>query len=98
MWETEADRDVFEVALAKKAKIIFTSSAAVYGNGEIPCMEGADCSPVSQYGKSKLRAEKYLMQGFPPESYFIARPFNVYGPGGSSAVNRFCKKITKYEN
>lgn len=91
-------KNVFEVARAKNAKIIFTSSAAVYGNTPIPNKESAPCDPVSQYGKSKLRAEKYLMKEFPAGSYFIARLFNVYGPHGASSVNKFCRKITNYED
>jgi nucleoside-diphosphate-sugar epimerase len=91
-------KNVFEIARSKNAKIIFTSSAAVYGNTQVPNRESIDCNPVSQYGKSKLRAERYLMREFPQESYFIVRLFNVYGTAGNSAVNRFCKKITNYED
>lgn len=91
-------KNVFEVARAKNTKVIFPSSAAVYGNAPIPHKESTDCNPVSQYGKSKLRAEKYLVQQAPQDSYFIVRLFNVYGPGGSSGVNKFCKKITKYDD
>lgn len=91
-------KNVFEVARAKNAKIIFTSSAAVYGNTQLPNRETADCSPISQYGKSKLRAERYLQREFSQDSYFIARLFNVYGTNGNSAINKFCRQITKYED
>lgn len=91
-------KNVFETAKSKKAKIIFTSSAAVYGNKPLPHRETGETEPLSQYGKSKLRAERYLLQGFSQDSYFIVRLFNVYGPGSVSAVNRFCKKIANFDD
>lgn len=85
-------KNVFECAKEAGAKIIFTSSAAVYGESKIS-KETDDCNPLSQYGKSKLRAEKIC----PPNS-FIVRLFNVYGPGGNSVVNKFCKAISNYKD
>lgn len=84
--------NVFEAAKKHKAKVIFASSAAVYGNQHPPQDEGMECIPVSMYGKTKYKAEKIA-----PEGSFIARLFNVYGPGGHGAVNSFCKHIPKYE-
>lgn len=89
-------KNVFEAALARKAKIIFTSTSAVYGNGDVPACESSICKPLSQYGKSKLNAERWLAQQ--NGEYFIARLFNVYGPGARSAVNQFCRKIINYED
>lgn len=89
-------KNVFDAAAANNAKIIFASSAAVYGNGNIPNKEDGECKPLSQYGKSKLQAEKYLQRK--TENYFIARFFNVYGPNSQSAVNKFCKKISNYQD
>lgn len=84
-------KNVFSVAEALKSKIIFTSSAAVYGNE--PAKEEGRCSPLSQYGKSKLKAERNC-----PEGSFILRIFNAYGPRGRSVINNFCRKIPKYED
>ncbi|MBI3190211.1 NAD(P)-dependent oxidoreductase [archaeon] len=89
-------KNVFEVAKSKNAKIIFTSTAAVYGNGNVPNKEMDECKPISQYGKSKLRAEWYL-QNIGQES-FIVRLFNVYGFGGHSFINVLCEKMPKYED
>ncbi|MBI4896572.1 MAG: SDR family NAD(P)-dependent oxidoreductase [Candidatus Aenigmarchaeota archaeon] len=89
-----AAQNVFDLAKKVKAKIIFTSSAAVYGDVPVPTAETAPCKPKSQYGKSKLRAEKLLA----PENSFIVRLFNVYGPLGSNVLNDFCKKIPLYED
>lgn len=84
-------KNVFEAAKAANAKVIFTSSAAVYGETKL-AKEDAECTPINQYGKSKLRAEKIC-----PGDAFVARLFNVYGPGGNSVVNKFCQLIPKYE-
>lgn len=89
-------KNVFEVAKQKNAKVIFASSAAVYGNSQVPNKETSECKPVSQYGKSKLRAERYL-QALVPE-HFIVRLFNVYGPKGHSFINTLCKKMPNFED
>src|SRR3989338_4237748 len=49
-------KNVFNAAQKQNAKIIFTSSAAVYGDAAL-CKESMECKPISQYGKSKLKAE-----------------------------------------
>ena len=84
-------KNVFEAAKEAGAKIIFTSSAAVYGETKTT-KEDAACNPLNQYGKSKLRAEKIC-----PDDAFIARLFNVYGPNGNSVINKFCRLMPKYE-
>lgn len=85
-------KNVFEAAKKAGAKVIFTSSAAVYGEAK-NAREEDKCNPISQYGKSKIRAEKICQ----PDA-FIARMFNVYGPGGKSIVNKLCKLVPKYED
>lgn len=85
-------KNVFEAAKSTGAKVLFASSAAVYGDTKL-AKETDECKPINQYGKSKLRAEKIC-----PENTFIARLFNVYGPGGNSVINKFCKLIPNYED
>lgn len=84
-------RVVFEAAQRAKAKIIFVSSAAVYGDSK-STSEQTDCRPISIYGKSKLKAEHLC-----PKGSYIVRLFNVYGPGGHSVVNKFVKAIPNYK-
>lgn len=86
-------KTVFDMAKKQDAKVVFTSSAAVYGNAGL-CKEDMECRPISQYGKSKLKAENYLRKHMPGS--FIVRFFNVYGPGGNSAVNTFCRNVPDY--
>ncbi len=88
-------QNVFNSAKENNAKVIFTSSAAVYGNASI-CREDSECKPINEYGKSKLKAENLLMKMMPGS--FAVRPFNVYGSGGISVVNKFCKKIPEYND
>ena len=64
-------------------KIIFASSAAVYGDcEEIPITESATLIPQSPYAVSKIVGEE-LFQRSKLESCSL-RFFNVYGPGQSS--------------
>jgi len=65
-------------------KIIFASSAAVYGEcKDNPIAENSTTNPLSPYGQSKLDAEKIIhnvcMQN--NINHVILRIFNVYGKG-----------------
>ncbi len=84
-------KNVFEAAKAAKAKVIFTSSAAVYGESKT-AKETDETKPANQYGKSKLKAEHIA-----PEDSFIVRLFNVYGPDGHGVVNKFTSLISRYK-
>jgi len=89
-------KNVFDVAKAKSIKVVFASSAAVYGNIDVPHQENAECKPVSQYGKSKIRAEKYLREL--RSNCTVLRLFNVYGPHGNSVINKFCRNILDFKD
>ena len=61
-------------------KIIFASTASVYGNTNYPVSEEDNVSPNSPYGLSKLRVEKALQQAVTHGISSIAfRLFNVCG-------------------
>lgn len=63
-------------------KIIFASSAAVYGSPESPtCQEDDVCTPVSPYGETKLMFEKILQwYHYAYDLKYVAfRFFNVAG-------------------
>ena len=64
----------------------FSSSAAVYGNKNEPCVENDICNPNSFYGTSKLIGENYCNK-FKSETLktVILRYFNVYGPRQESS-------------
>lgn len=86
----------------KIKKIIFASSAAVYGDcKELPITEKSKTEPLSPYGKSKLDAEKKIRE-FADEFGFNAislRIFNVYGKGQNEnyagVISKFVKNISE---
>ncbi len=64
-------------------KMIYSSSAAVYGNPEyLPVDERHPVEPLSPYGLSKLTVEKYLAvyNKLHRLEYTVLRYANVYGP------------------
>ena len=68
---------------AAVAKVVFASSAAVYGDTEeVPTPEGATCAPVSPYGIDKLHGEHFLRMYSEVHGVKTTalRFFNVYGP------------------
>jgi len=78
---------LLDIALKRwNAKVIYASSAAVYGNCPAPMKEDGCLKPENVYGFSKLMmdrlAQKYLK--LYPDAYIVGlRYFNVYGPGES---------------
>jgi len=74
---------VLEFARRVDAKcLVFSSSAAVYGERKEACSENDPPNPISPYAASKLSAEYYCrtyanLYGLPVR---ILRLFNVYGP------------------
>lgn len=68
--------------LAGVQKVVYASSAAVYGRQEGSLDEGAAQQPKSAYGLSKLTGEKYLQmyREIYGIDYVILRYANVYGP------------------
>lgn len=92
------------IDLAKKYKvnkIIFASTAAVYGEPKtLPLKEESETIPLTPYGLSKLTVEKYLemscnLYGI---DYSILRYSNVFGPkqtslGEGGVISIFLDKI-----
>jgi UDP-glucose 4-epimerase len=83
-------------------KVLFTSSAAVYGEPQYtPIDEQHPLEPVSPYGISKLAAEKYILACFKEFGIksVIARVFNTYGPRQSRyVVHDLIKKLKANQN
>lgn len=75
--------NVLEAARANNAHIVFSSSAATYGDTNVvPTPEDAPQSPLSLYGSQKLLGEFYIRnycQLFNLSAVCL-RYFNVYGP------------------
>lgn len=79
----EGTRNVIEAGELNASKIIFSSSAAVYGESNKPVEESDSLQPLSPYAQHKCEGEMLLRAASCPS--VILRYFNVYGPGQSSA-------------
>ena len=83
-------------------KLIFSSTAAVYGNGSgsEPVDESAPVNPLSPYAASKLMCEKIIQDhaaararlGF---KYVILRYFNVAGVGAGNGPQKSSEHLIK---
>ena len=79
--------EVLEFAREASARVVFASSAAVYGDPEhLPVAESDTMDPRSPYGIEKLAADGYVRRY--ADLYGVdtvsLRFFNVFGPGQSS--------------
>jgi ADP-L-glycero-D-manno-heptose 6-epimerase len=66
-----------------EAKVIYASSAGVYGNSEPPMVEDRGLEPENIYGFSKLMMDRIAsdyMRRYPEMRIVGFRYFNVYGP------------------
>jgi len=88
----------------KNAKLVYASSAAVYGNSKYPNKVGIDENPLNIYGESKLAMDKYLQDYTGYISIIGIRYFNVYGPGEDhkknmrSMVKQMIDKVQNHQN
>ena len=99
MWFTNVKSSMvlFEHAISMGCKkIIYASSAAVYGNTPPPHRESGPTDPLNAYGKSKKHLEEIAHQ-FDDKSLMGERPLvvtiglrycNIYGPGEAKKGKR----------
>ncbi|MDR2202988.1 MAG: GDP-mannose 4,6-dehydratase [Nitrososphaerota archaeon] len=92
---------VLEKARKDDAKVVFASSAAVYGNPSVfPTPESYGFHPFSCYGLSKVVGEEYCQMY--REQYgldiVITRFANVYGPRCHGVIHDFLDKLVKNSN
>ena len=73
--------------MVKVRQVIFTSSAAVYGQAKhLPIKETDPTQPISAYGVSKLTNELHCQLFQSSFKTSILRLANVYGPGQNSSA------------
>ena len=92
---------VLEKARKDDAKLVFASSAAVYGNPtQMPTTEEYGFHPVSCYGLSKVVGEEYCQMY--REQYgldiVVTRFANVYGLRCHGVIHDFLDKLAKNPN
>jgi UDP-glucose 4-epimerase len=79
-------------------KMIFSSTAAVYGNPEkVPVTENASLAPINPYGASKVMSERILADLDDAEnefSYISLRYFNVAGADPEGRLGQAYKNPT----
>ncbi len=88
--------------LAKEAKkngvkhFVFLSTIAVYGQIDGVISENSECRPVSNYGVSKLEAEKKLLS-LNDNNFVISiiRPSMVYGKEAPGNIQSLIKLVSK---
>jgi UDP-glucose 4-epimerase len=76
--------NVLEAARERDARVVYASSAAVYGQPrEVPIPETHRLDPISPYGLTKLASDHYvrLYNDLYGLETVALRYFNVYGPG-----------------
>jgi UDP-glucose 4-epimerase len=90
--------NVLEKARKDDAKLVFASSAAVYGNSTmLPTPENHGFNPFSCYGLSKVVGEEYCNMYVNQYGLDITilRLANVYGPRCHGVIPDFMDKISK---
>ncbi len=78
----EGFRKTLNFAKYIKAKLIYASSAGVYGRGKIPMKEDQELSPLNSYAFSKKVMDDIVKEEMVKNDMVIIglRYFNVYGP------------------
>lgn len=71
-------------AMRPGARLVFASTAQVYGRSNGPCQEAGPIEPRSVYAATKLAAEGALLALADAIDPVVLRFFNVYGPGQST--------------
>ncbi len=76
---------LFETCAKKKIPLVYASSAATYGNGEMGYKDDhkqlAQLKPLNKYGWSKQLSDEWILkQTKTPPVWFGVKFFNVFGP------------------
>lgn len=96
----QGTKNVVDICLEKKVELkrfVYVSSFAASGpsgKDEIKD-ETSPCEPVTEYGRSKLKAEKYLAQFCEELPYTILRLGLVYGPRNRNGIFSLFQVISR---
>jgi nucleoside-diphosphate-sugar epimerase len=85
------------IAAGVKHFIFISSIGAMATLSDQPLTENSPCNPDTPYGRSKLQAEKALIELAGPSkmTWTILRPTLVYGPGNPGNMERLIKLINR---
>lgn len=100
--ETTAHVLEYVRAVAPSCRVVYPSSASVYGTvEELPIRENWHAAPISQYGVHKMMAEQ-MIASYARQfgtSAAIVRLFSVYGCGlRKQLLWDACRKFTNHDN
>jgi len=76
----EGFKNILNLAIKNNAKLIYASTANLYGNGPVPMKEGQEKDIITAYGKSKLIMDEIAEKNFGKMHIVGLRYFNVFGP------------------
>lgn len=90
----DGTRNIVEACVEENPKLqrlVYISSQAAVGPGsdEQPLNENAPCRPVTDYGESKLKGEKVILQYSSQLPITVIRPPAVYGPRDTDVLGFF---------
>ncbi len=71
---------VLKLCVKQNAKLIFASTAGLYGNGPVPMKEDQTTECITAYGRSKLKMEEMALKQIGNIHCIGLRYFNVFGP------------------
>lgn len=96
---TELTQKVFDAFLDSKAKvfIVLSSVKAIADSVQEELTEDDTPHPITDYGKSKLLAEQYILSKPIPNGkrVYILRPCMIHGPGNKGNLNLLFKLVIK---
>jgi nucleoside-diphosphate-sugar epimerase len=96
---TELTKKVFDAFILSPAKVFITLSSVKAAADEVDGELNEDFipKPVSQYGKSKLLAEHYILSKEMPagKRVYILRPCMIHGAGNKGNLNLLFRLVSK---
>ena len=97
-------KNMIKLAGKNNAKLIYASTAGLYGNGKVPMQEDQEKDILSAYGRSKLEMDRTAEKLFNKVHIVGLRYFNVFGPRekckqrAASMVYHLAKQIKSGKN
>jgi len=92
---TQLTKTIFRFFLTSSARtfIFFSTVKAAADFSETPLVETVIPEPTSIYGKSKRKAEEYILNNLPDDGrkVYILRPCMIHGPGNKGNLNLLFK-------
>jgi len=96
---TDFSNRLYDAFLKSKAKVFITLSSvkAVADEVDGVLSEEVMAKPITHYGKSKLKAEQYILSQPIPEDkrVYILRPCMIHGPGNKGNLNLLYSLVSK---